>query len=332
MATVTSVARACQAAQINRATYYRHIRSQSADTRDPNLAPAGSAGRPALTKEERECILEELCSERFVDRSPRQVYATLLDEGVYLCSWRTMYRLLKEKQASGERRRQCRHPRYQKPELVATAPNQVWSWDITYLKTLVRGRFYYLYVVLDIYSRYVVGWLLADRECQELAKQLLSETIRKHNVAPGELIVHADRGGPMKSQSVSDLLEKLDVGRSHSRPRVSNDNPYSEAAFRTLKYSPEFPDRFCDYAEAEAFCQHYFDWYNTEHYHTGIALLTPAQVHYGQATQILARRQATLDAAFAQNPQRFGGRRPQAGSLPKQVWINAPAITVSEAA
>jgi transposase InsO family protein len=214
--------------------------------------------------------------------------------------------------------------------LVATAPNRVWSWDITYLKTLVRGRFYYLYVVLDIYSRYVVGWLLADRECQELAKQLLSETIRKHNVAPGELIVHADRGGPMKSQSVCDLLEKLDVGRSHSRPRVSNDNPYSEAAFRTLKYSPEFPDRFFDYAEAETFCQRYIDWYNTEHYHTGIALLTPAQVHYGEATEILARRQATLDAAFAQNPQRFGGRRPSAGKLPDQVWINAPAVVVMD--
>ncbi len=241
-----------------------------------------------------------------------------------------MYRLLKEKQASGERRRIRRHPPYQKPELVARAPNRVWSWDITYLKTLLRGHFYYLYVVLDIYSRYVVGWLIADRECQELAKHLLSETIQKQNVAPGDLTVHADRGGPMKSQSVSDLFEKLDVARSHSQPRVSNDNPYSEAAFRTLKYCPEFPDRFSDIAEAEAFCQRYFDWYNNEHYHTGIALLTPAQVHHGEAPQILARRQATLDAAFAENPQRFGGRRPSAGHLPDQVWINAPALPVTE--
>jgi transposase InsO family protein len=241
-----------------------------------------------------------------------------------------MYRLLKEKQASGERRRIRRHPLYQKPELVARAPNRVWSWDITYLKTLLRGRFHYLYVIIDIYSRYVVGWLIADRECQELAKHLLSETIQKHNVAPGDLTIHADRGAPMKSQSVSDLLVKLEVGRSHSRPRVSNDNAYSEAAFRTLKYSPEFPDRFSDFAEAEAFCQRYFDWYNTEHYHTGIALLTPEQVHYGKATEILARRQATLDAAFAQNPKRFGGRRPSAGQLPEEVWINAPALAVMD--
>ena len=322
--------RACHAAQISTASYYRHIRSQSADPRSSNRPSTGAPGRPALTEEEREYILETLYSKEFIDLPPRQVYATLLDEGAYLCSWRTMYRLLKERQASGERRRIRRHPTYQKPELIARAPNQVWSWDITYLKTPVRGRFYYLYVVIDIYSRYVVGWLLADRECQELAKHLLSETIRKFHVVPGVLTVHADRGAPMKSQSVSDLLTELGVDRSHSRPRVSNDNAYSEAAFRTLKYSPEFPDRFADYAEAEAFCQRYFDWYNNEHYHTSIALLTPAQVHYGEATQILARRQATLDAAFALNPKRFGDRRPSAGQLPEQVGINAPSIAVMD--
>jgi putative transposase len=285
-----------------------------------------------MTEMEREVIIETLYSDEFRDKAPRQVYADLLDRGVYLCSWRTMYRLLKEKQASVERRRVRQHPRYQKPELIATAPNRVWSWDITYLKTTTRGRFYYLYVIIDIYSRYVVGWMIADRECQELAKRLLSETIRKHHVAPGELTVHADRGAPMKSQSVRDLLKELDVTRSHSRPRVSNDNAFSEAAFRTLKYSPEFPDRFVDLAEAETFCQRYFDWYNNEHHHTGIALLTPAQVHYGEATQTLARWQATLDTAFALNPKRFGGRRPSAGKLPERVGINAPAIPVSEAA
>lgn len=208
----------------------------------------------------------------------------------------------------------------------------MWSWDITYLKTRMRGRFLYLYVVMDIYSRYVVGWMLAELECQELAKKLLSETIKKHNVVAGELTIHADRGAAMKSQSVSELLQMLDVTRSHSRPRVSNDNPFSEAGFKTMKYSPHFPDRFADYSGAEAFCQRYFEWYNTEHYHTGIALLTPEQVHYGKAEEVLARRQATLDVEFARNPRRFGGRRPSAGALPKEVWINAPALPISVAA
>jgi transposase InsO family protein len=241
-----------------------------------------------------------------------------------------MYRLLKAKKASAVRQRIRHHPKYTKPELVAHAPNQVWTWDITYLKTRVRGRFYYLYVVLDIYSRYVVGWLLADRECQELAEQLLSDTIRKHGVVRGELTLHADRGATMKSQSVSDLLERLGVVRSHSRPRVSNDNPYSEAGFRTLKYCPEFPDRFDDFKQAEEFCQRFFTRYNNEMHHSGIALLTPQQVHYGEAAGVLSRRQATLDEAFAKNPARFRGRRPSAGRLPTQVWINAPALEVTE--
>jgi putative transposase len=293
--------------------------------------PARSTGRPALSKHEQERVLQELCSERFVDQSPRQVYATLLDEGEYLCSWRTMYRLLKARSASSDRRRVRQHPTYTKPELVARAPNQVWSWDITYLKTLIRGCFYYLYVVLDIYSRYVVGWLIADRECQEFAEQLLSDTIHKQCVLPGDLTIHADRGAPMKSQSVCMLLDKLGVDRSHSRPRVSNDNPYSEAGFRTLKYCPDFPDRFDDFEQAQAFCRRYFDRYNTQMHHSGIALLTPSQVHYGQAAKVLAARQATLDVAFARNPRRFGGRRPFAGKLPDQVWINAPAVAVIEA-
>ena len=239
-----------------------------------------------------------------------------------------MYRLLKEKRASGERRAQRRHASYTKPELEATGPNQVWTWDITYLKTPQRGRFLYLYVVMDIFSRYVVGWLLADRECQELAERLLAETIEKQKVRSGELTVHADRGGPMKSASVAKLLERLGVKRSHSRPHVSNDNPYSEAAFRTLKYSAGFPARFADEAEAAAFCQGYFAWYNKKHHHTGIALLTPEQVHYGEAPRVLAHRQAVLDAAFAAHPERFGGRRPSAGKLPERVWINAPSVSV----
>ena len=270
-------------------------------------------------------------SERFLDCSPRQVWATLLDEEVYLCSWRTMYRLLARNQAVQERRNIRRHPRYVRPELAASNPNQVWTWDITYLKALSRGQFYYLYVVIDLYSRLVVGWLLGDRECEELARRLLLQSFRKQAVQPGQLTVHADRGAPMKSKSVKQLLSDLDVGTSHSRPRVSNDNPFSEAGFKTMKYSPDFPARFGSIEEAQEFCREYFVWYNQQHYHTGIALLTPAQVHYGEAKAVLAKRQATLDAAFDQAPQQFGHRRPQVTRLPETVWINRPAQPVCEA-
>lgn len=285
-------------------------------------------------------MLNLLLSERFVDASPRQIYAQLLQEGVYHASYRTMYRLLHEHQAVCERRKLRRHPAYVKPELRATGPNQVWTWDITYLKTPVRGRFYYLYVVIDIYSRYVIGWLLAERECAYLAHKLLQETCRKYNIAPGQLTIHADRGGPMKSKPVEQLLLELQVNRSHSRPRVSNDNPYSEAGFKTMKYSPHFPERFASREEAQTFCQDYFAWYNTRHrastrlsgregHHTGLVLLTPEQVHFGDAPKLLAQRQVTLDAAYRAHPQRFN-RPPQAGHLPEVVWINAPALPVAE--
>jgi putative transposase len=260
------------------------------------------------------------------------VWATLLDENVYLCSWRTMYRLLKKNEQIRERRKIRRHPKYVRPELGASSPNQVWTWDITYLKGPVRGAFYYLYVVMDLYSRLVVGWLLAESECAELARRLLEQSYRKHGVQPGKLTIHADRGAPMKSKSVAQLLSDLDVRRSHSRPRVSNDNPFSEAGFKTLKYSPDFPARFGSLSEAEIFCREYFVWYNEEHYHSGIALLTPSQVHYGEAEAVLARRQATLDAAFSESPGRFGNRRPQVGCLPGTVWINGPAEPVSAVA
>jgi putative transposase len=272
-----------------------------------------------------------LNSERFLDCSPRQVWASLLDEEVYLCSWRTMYRLLARNHAVKERRKIRRHPKYVRPELAASGPNQVWTWDITYLKAQSRGQFHYLYVVLDIYSRLVVGWLLADRECAELARRLLLQSYRKQGVQPGQLTVHADRGAPMKSKSVKQLLSDLEVRPSHSRPRVSNDNPFSEAGFKTMKYSPHFPARFASFAEAEAFCRDYFVWYNQEHYHTGIALLTPAQVHYGEAEAVLAKRQATLDAAFDQAPKQFGHRHPQVTRLPETVFINRPAQPVCEA-
>ena len=327
-ARTTGIEPACKAVGWSRARFYR---SQKTEKTSP-LSPLKRPGRArCLTPEQEKKILSELNSERFLDCSPRQVWATLLDENVYLCSWRTMYRLLAQNQQVKERRTIRRHPKYSRPELAASGPNQVWTWDITYLKSPNRGQFYYLYVVLDLYSRLVVGWLLADRECAELARRLLLQSYRKHKVQPGQLTVHADRGAPMKSKSVAQLLSDLDVCRSHSRPRVSNDNPFSEAGFKTMKYSPDFPARFGSFLEAQEFCGDYFAWYNQEHYHTGIALLTPAQVHYGDTEAVLAKRQATLDAAFDQAPQQFGHRRPQVTRLPKTVWINRPAQPVCEA-
>ena len=260
----------------------------------------------------------------------RQVYAALLDEEIYLCSWRSMYRLLGVHQEVRERRNLRRHPVYTKPELAADGPNQVWTWDITYLKAEIRGKFYYLYVIVDLFSRYVVGWMLADRECAELARRLLEQTCRKWGIAPSTLTVHSDRGAPMKSRSVKQLYILLGVTPSYSRPRVSNDNPFSESGFKTMKYSPDFPERFGSQAEAEIFCKAYFNNYNNAHYHTGIALLTPAQVYRGEAKVILAKRQETLDAAFAEDPKRFGNRRPKVTSLPKIVWINRPAEQISK--
>jgi putative transposase len=313
---------------ISRACFYRQRKPALSAARNPLSSPGRER---ALTPALQGRILLKLNSERFLDCSPRQVWAALLDENIYLCSWRTMYRLLAKNQPVKERRKIRRHPRYSRPELEASGPNQVWTWDITYLKALIRGQFYYLYVVIDIYSRLVVGWLLADRECEELARRLLEQSYRKQGVQPGQLTIHADRGAPMKSKSVKQLLSDLDVRPSHSRPRVSNDNPFSEAGFKTMKYSPDFPARFGSIEEAQAFCREYFVWYNQEHYHTGIALLTPAQVHYGEAEAVLAKRQATLDAAFDQAPQQFGHRRPQVTRLPETVWINRPAQPVCEA-
>lgn len=326
---------ACAALGWSRSHFYRQInptpRAPSPEALPPPRGSCPGSVR-ALTSDQQELVLAHLNSERFLDCAPRQVWATLLDEAVYVCSWRTMYRLLHRNQAVKERRSLRRHPKYARPELAASGPNQVWTWDITYLKGEVRGQFYYLYVVLDLYSRLVVGWLIADRECEELARRLLKQSYRKQGVQPGQLTVHADRGAPMKSKSVRQLLADLDVKRSHSRPRISNDNPYSEAGFKTMKYSPDFPARFGSFAEAEAFCRDYFVWYNQEHYHTGIALLTPAQVHYGEAPAVLVRRQETLDVAFAQAPERFGHRRPRVAPLPETVWINRPALPVCEAA
>ena len=270
-------------------------------------------------------VLEALNSERFCDTAPAAVYATLLDEGGYLCSTRTMYRILSDAGQVRERRDQLRHPSYAKPELLATRPNQVWSWDITKLKGPVKWTYYYLYVILDIFSRYVVGWMVAMRESSELAKRLINETCDKQGIEPYMLNLHADRGSSMKSKPVALLLTDLGVTKTHSRPYTSNDNPYSEAQFKTLKYRPGFPRRFGSIEDARFFCQDFFTWYNTAHRHSGIGYMTPESVHYGRARRITESRQFTLLDAFAAHPDRFVNKVPQPPVVPLAVWINKPA-------
>lgn len=273
---------------------------------------------------EKQEILAVLHEDRFIDKAPSGVYAALLDEGRYLCSIRTMYRILKENNEVRERRNQARHPEYTKPELLATAPNQVWSWDITKLKGPEKWTCYYLYVIIDIFSRYVVGWMIASRENAELAEALISETCWRQSIEPEHLTIHSDRGSPMKSKVVAQLMADLGVTKSLSRPHVSNDNPYSEAGFKTLKYHPTFPARFGCIEDARGFCQSFFDWYNQEHYHCGIALLTPETVHYGKAEQCSTARQTVLNTAFEAHPERFVHGMPIVLKLPEQAWINPP--------
>src|SRR5204862_1853392 len=311
---------ACQALCMPRASYYRDGRK--------NSAPAVSASRPsparALRPGERDVVLACLHEERFQDRSPAAVYATLLDEGEYHCSIRTMYRLLDEHGEVRERRDQLTHPPYQKPELMATASNQLWSWDITKLRGPVKWTYFYLYVMLDVFSRYVTGWMIAYREAAELAKQFIEEAIGKHQIPAGQLKIHADRGRVMKSKPVAFLMADLGVTKSHSRPYVSDDNPYSESQFRTMKYRPEFPDRFGCIQDSRAFCQQFFQWYNEQHRHSGIALLTPAVVHFGETQTDLAHRQVVLDTAYQAHPDRFVRRPTKPMLLPSEVWINKP--------
>jgi putative transposase len=308
---------ACHALAVPRATWYRRQRPPQARRR-PAVHPR------ALSPEERGVALACLHEERFQDCAPRQVYAALLDEGRYHASVRTLYRLLEAQGESRERRDQLIHPPYQKPELLATGPNQLWSWDITKLRGPVKWTFFYLYVILDVFSRYVVGWMLAYRETAALAQRLIEEACRKQKIQPGQLTIHADRGSPMRAKSLALLLADLGVDRTHSRPHVSDDNPFSEAHFRTLKYRPDFPDRFGSIEHGRAYLPPFFHWYNHDHYHTGLGLLTPAAVHYGQAPQLLAQRQSVLTAAFQAHPERFVRRAPRPPDLPAQVWINPP--------
>lgn len=285
-----------------------------------------------LTEAERQAVLDVLHCARFADKSPAEVYASLLDDGHYLCSIRTMYRILGGNREVVERRNQLRHPVYQRPELLATEPNQVWSWDITKLLGPVKWSYYYLYVILDIYSRYAVGWMLASRESAELAKRLIEETLEKQGITPGQLTIHADRGSSMKSKPVALLMSDLGVTKTHSRPHTSDDNPYSESQFKTLKYHPSFPGRFGSVEDARAFCQRFFTWYNTEHHHSGIGLLTPEDMHYGRAAQITVARQLVLTDAYTQHPERFVKGRPTPPLVPEAAWINPPVETESTAA
>jgi putative transposase len=319
LAPVVGTAAACEALTINRASLYRRrCRPTTVPRRRPTPARA-------LSPVERQTVRDVLHSERFVDKAPAQVVATLLDEDVYHCSTRTMYRVLDENREVRERRDQLRHPIYQKPELLATGPNQVWSWDITKLLGPAKWSYFYLYVILDIFSRYVVGWMLADAESARLAKRLIDEAYAKQRIVPGQLTIHADRGSSMKSHGVAVLLASLGVTKTHSRPHVSNDNPYSEAQFKTLKYCPAFPERFGSYQDGLGFCHPFFRYYNHEHRHSGIGLMTPYAVHYGLAPQITAARKETLLAAYARHPERFVRKVPQPPILPEAAWINPPA-------
>jgi putative transposase len=326
MAAVTELASqvgtraACHALLVPRGSYYR-------DRRPPS-SPVPTAPRPlparTLGPAERETVMAHLHEERFQDRSPAAVYATLLDEGQYHCSIRTMYRLLAAKGESRERRDHLTHSPSRKPELLATAPNQLWSWDITKLLGPAKWTYFYLYVILDVFSRYVTGWMVAMRESAELAKRLIEESCQKQRIPRGQLTLHADRGTSMSSKPVAFLLADLGVTKTHSRPHVSDDNPYSESQFRTMKYRPEFPDRFGCLQDSRAFAQGFFRWYNQEHRHSGLALLTPAMVHYGQSALILEQRQSVLDTAYRTHPERFVHKPPKPAALPTEVWINKP--------
>ncbi|MGQ0571796.1 MAG: IS3 family transposase [Armatimonadota bacterium] len=315
---------ACRALGVVRSTLYRH-RGRS---RHPAIRARAERSHPrALALGERQAVLAELRSERFVDQAPAAVYAALLDEGRYLCSERTMYRLLSDAGELRERRDQLRHPAYAKPELLATRPNELWSWDITKLLGPAKWTYFYLYVLLDVFSRYVVGWMVAHRESAMLAKRLIEASLQKQAIEPGQLTVHADRGSSMTSKPVALMLADLGVTKTHSRPQVSNDNPFSEAQFKTLKYRPEFPDRFGCIEDSRAFCVGFFHWYNNEHYHSGLALLTPATVHYGRTTAVLAQRREILASAYVQHPERFVRRAPRPAEPPIAVWINPPKPT-----
>ena len=308
----------CQALGVPRSSYYRK--------RTPIYGPRPKRSHPrALSIPEKQMVLDTLHEPRFVDQAPAQVVATLLDEGQYLCSERTMYRILSENREVRERRNQLRHPSYSRPELLATAPNQLWSWDITKLLGPVKWTYFYLYVILDVFSRYVVGWMVADRECGELAEQLIKTSLERQQIPPGQLNIHADRGSPMIAKPVALLLADFGVTKTHSRPYTSDDNPFSEAHFKTLKYRPGCPDRFGSLQHARQWSSELIDgWYNPMHHHSALGLMTPEQVHYGRAPALREQRQRVLHAAYLAHPERFVNGAPEPPALPDKVWINPP--------
>ena len=313
---IVNVSAACRVLGVPRSTLYR--------ARKPRTPPAPRpTSSRAMSQDEKAEVRAKLNSERFCDCAPREVYGTLLDEGIYYCHWRTMYRILEEHDEVRERRDQCRRPAAPKPTLEATGPNQLWSWDITQLKG-PNGVQYYLYVIIDVFSRYVVGWMIAREESAELAEKLISETCAKQGIERDQLTLHADRGSAMRSKTVAQLLIDLGVAKSHSRPYTPTDNAYSEAQFKTLKYRPDYPQEFEGITQAGAWARAFFGWYNGEHRHTGLGLMTPEAVHYGRVESVRQKRQKVLDAAYAAHPERFVGGRPTSPQLPKKVWINQP--------
>lgn len=319
----------CNALDISRATYYRkqhpdNEKTKSSDVRDRKPSNA-------LRDEEQQQILHLLHSERFVDKTPYHVYYALLDEGKYYCSPRTMYRILESKGENIDRRNQRSHRDAVKPELISTQPNEVWSWDITKILSTKKFVYYHLYVILDIYSRYVVGWLIADCEAKELARKLIQKTALRQGIQPQQLVLHADNGPSMTSHTVAQLLEHLGILKTHNRPYTSNDNPFSESQFKTMKYCPEFPKRFESLKEAEKFCKRFFAWYNNEHYHSGILWLTPESVHHKKADVILNKRHKALTKAYNENPARFNHKAPKLRALPEAVYINPPQTVLISA-
>jgi putative transposase len=310
---------ACRALGVPPATIYRWRRPPQSRAPRPRSAPART-----LSEAERIGVLTELHAERFQDASPAEVYATLLDEGRYLCSERTMYRLLSVRGEARERRNQLTHPAYARPELLAQGPNEIWSWDITKLLGPAKWTYFYLYVILDVFSRCPVGWTVQHRESAQVAKALIAQAAEQQEIVPGTLTVHADRGSSMTSKPVAFLLADLGITKTHSRPYTSSDNPYSEAQFKTLKYRPNFPARFSSIEEARSFCREFFAWYSHQHRHAGIGLLTPACLHFGQAEAVHAVRERVLAAAYAANPERFVKGRSRPPEIPTAVWINKP--------
>jgi putative transposase len=311
------IAPTCAALGLARATFYRQLM--------PLHGPhARRTPARALAPEQRKAVLDVLHEPRFVDLAPAEVWSTLLDEGRFLCSERTMYRILAENQEVGERRNQLKPGKFAVPQLLATAPKQVWSWDITKLLGPTKWNYFYLYVILDIFSRYVVGWVVADAESKALAERFIRETCERQGIAPGQLTVHADRGSSMRSKPVALMLADLGVTKTHSRPQVSNDNPYSEAQFKTLKYRPDFPERFGCIEDARAHCKDFFDWYNQEHHHSGLGLMTPSDMHHGLAANRHAARAKVLEAAHRAHPERFVHGVPSPPLLPIAAWINKP--------